>query len=94
MLRDLWIDDFAPIRLECGERALLVDAHQPAIADDIGRKDGSKPPFERASAIKIAPTHRDLKLSLWSGAGCVYRAAIVTIAATTSPVARCNVLID
>ena len=41
MLRNLGIDEFASVRLERCERAFLVDAHQAAVASDIGREDGS-----------------------------------------------------
>ena len=40
VLRDLGIDQLAPVRLHLRERAFLVGAHQPTIAGDIGRKNG------------------------------------------------------
>jgi len=43
MLGDLRIDQFAPMRLQAGKRALLVDTHQTAIAGDIGRQNGRQP---------------------------------------------------
>ena len=39
-LRDQAVNDLA-IGLEGGERSLLILAHEPAVADHIGRKDGS-----------------------------------------------------
>ena len=46
MLCDLGIDDIAPVRLERCESTLLVNAHQPTVAGDIGRKDRRQPPFD------------------------------------------------
>ena len=39
MLGDLGVAQFAPDCFEPGERAFLVDAHEPRIARDIGRQD-------------------------------------------------------
>ena len=39
VLGDLGVDQFAPDRLQRRERAFLVGAHQPRIADDIGRQN-------------------------------------------------------
>ena len=47
MLGDLWINEFAPVRLERRESAFLVYAHQPAVAGDIGGEDGGEPPFHQ-----------------------------------------------
>jgi hypothetical protein len=38
MFDDPGVDQFAPDRLQSGERAFLVLPHQPRIADDIGGK--------------------------------------------------------
>jgi hypothetical protein len=43
MLGDLRIDQFAPMRLQAGKGALLVDTHQTAVAGDIGRQNGRQP---------------------------------------------------
>jgi len=43
VLADFRIDQLAPVRLEAGERALLVGAHQPGIAGDVGGEDGGEP---------------------------------------------------
>jgi hypothetical protein len=45
MLGNLGIDEFVPVRLECRERTFLVHPHQPAITGNVGREDGSQPPF-------------------------------------------------
>ena len=37
MLRDLRIDDLAPVRLKCREGPFLINPHQSAISGDIGR---------------------------------------------------------
>ena len=42
MLGDLGVDQFAPKRLQRGERALLVRAHQPRVAGDIGGENGGE----------------------------------------------------
>src|SRR5262249_47317495 len=39
VLVDLRIDEVSPMHLQAGKRALLVGAHHPAIADNIGGKD-------------------------------------------------------
>jgi hypothetical protein len=40
VLGDLGIDKLAPMRLQPGERLLLLGSHQPAVAGDIGRQNG------------------------------------------------------
>ena len=45
MLVDFRVGDFAPDRLERKERSLFVLAHQPGIADDIGRQNCRQPAF-------------------------------------------------
>jgi hypothetical protein len=45
VLGDLGVDEFLTMGLELAQRAFLVDAHQPAIAGDIGRENGRQPPF-------------------------------------------------
>ena len=49
-----------PMRLEPSERARLVLAHQPAVADDIRTQDGGKPAFN------ALPCHACLSRSLLS----------------------------
>ena len=46
MLGDLRVDQLAPDRLQPRERAFLVRAHQPRIADDIGRHDCRQTAFD------------------------------------------------
>jgi hypothetical protein len=53
--------------------AFFVNAHQTAVTSYIGGKDGYKPPFARAPAIKIALTDCDVRRSLWLGVAHVYR---------------------
>src|SRR5205823_9248039 len=45
VLGDLWIDEILAHRSERRQGALLVDAHQPGIADDIGAQNDGKPMF-------------------------------------------------
>jgi hypothetical protein len=42
VLGDLAVDQLRAMRLEALERVLLVDAHQPAVADDVRREDGAQ----------------------------------------------------
>ena len=35
------IDQLAPVRLQRGQGAVLVGAHEPAVAGDVGRQDGA-----------------------------------------------------
>ena len=46
MFRHLGIDEFAAVRLERCESTFLVNAHQAAVAGNIGREDGSQPSFD------------------------------------------------
>src|SRR5207253_10184818 len=47
MLRDLGIEYFLPDFFQLRERPGFVIAHQPAVADDIGGKNGSETAFHR-----------------------------------------------
>ena len=73
MLRDRWFQELPAEDIEAGECALLVTSHQPAIADDICRKDGRK------AALNVLFGHRErpcLSLcaaSLWASVQGVYR---------------------
>ena len=40
---DLGIEQRAPMSLQPGKRALLVGAHEPAVASDVGRENGREP---------------------------------------------------
>ena len=51
VLVDFGIDELAPVRLQPGERPLLVDADQPAVASDIGGQDGNDPTRRGGVAI-------------------------------------------
>src|SRR5262249_51217249 len=44
MLCNFWISEFASVCLEGSESAFLVGPHQLAVANDISREDGGKPP--------------------------------------------------
>ena len=68
MFGDLGVDELAPASLERRERALLVSAHQPAVADDIGRKDSGEPPYDALIGHKRVSI-REFESSLWSGLG-------------------------
>jgi len=46
MLANLWVDELAPMCLQPGERPLLIGAHQPAVAGDIGRQNGRQPSLD------------------------------------------------
>ena len=71
MFGDLGIDEFASARLERCESAFLVNAHQPAVAGDIGREDGSQPPFD---ALLGHRDHPSIQIELMVRAGvCLSR---------------------
>src|SRR5262249_13358039 len=55
VLRDFWIDDRAPVVLECGQRAFLIHAHQPRIACDIPRENGREAALDPFSAQSAPP---------------------------------------
>ena len=49
MFIDLRVDERAAMRLWLRERAFLVLAHEPAVAGNIGRQNGRKPPLDAVS---------------------------------------------
>src|SRR5262245_16565252 len=76
------IDNFASINFERRVGTLLTDAHQPAVAGNIGREDGGQMPFNVRVGHSIVP---DIEQSLWSGARCVYRATISALGHLPTP---------
>jgi hypothetical protein len=42
---DLWVHELAPVGLEGGQGALLIGAHEPTVANNIGCKDRSQSSF-------------------------------------------------
>ena len=65
MLGDRWIDQLGTVALEIRKGADLVHAHQPAIADDVGSKDGGQTAFHRGSG----PQQRLIHLT-FTGSHC------------------------
>jgi hypothetical protein len=61
MLGNLGVDQLAPDRLQRRERPLLVLAHQPRIARDIGRQHRRQPPLD---PLSLGIHHRDSKHNL------------------------------
>ena len=51
----LWIDEFAPVCLPLGERALLVGTDKPAVAGYIGRKNGHQSPLQSLVGQSVRP---------------------------------------
>src|SRR5262249_36613072 len=49
MLCDRGIDELAPARLQPLQRAALVGAHEPAVADHVGGKYGGQPPLHASA---------------------------------------------
>src|SRR4029077_8102184 len=83
MLRDRRFQELPAEDIEAGECALLVASHQPAIADDICRKDGRK------AALNVLFGHRErpclslLRCELMAERpGCLSRATIFRVWAT------------
>ena len=66
VLRDRRIEEFTSVGVQPRQRAFLVDAHQPAVADDVGREDGGKPSHVRSSAIAKC-LDNVAQISPWSG---------------------------
>jgi len=52
---DARIDQFAAMASKPGESPSLVLAHQPAVADDIGGKNGRKPALDPLLAQRFLP---------------------------------------
>jgi len=48
---DFGIDEFGPVRPQCRQRTTLIGAHQPRIADDIGRHDRRQSTFFRCHRL-------------------------------------------
>jgi hypothetical protein len=55
MLRYVRLQKFTPVRVEPGECVFLVNAHQPAVASDIPRQNGRKPPLHTLFGHKKSP---------------------------------------
>ena len=64
----LRIDQLARQAFSARERAVLVGAHQPAVADDIGGQDRREPPLDPLLGHKRVSI-REFESSLWSGLG-------------------------
>jgi hypothetical protein len=47
---NIWINQFAVVRLECTQRRDLVAAHQSAVAGNVRGEDRYKPSFDIAFA--------------------------------------------
>jgi hypothetical protein len=58
MPSDDWVHKLAAVRLKSSQRAFLVRAHQPAVATDIGRKDGGKATLD-AFVVHMLPLHSE-----------------------------------
>jgi hypothetical protein len=58
VLDDLRVGEFAPNCFQRGERPLLVRAHQPRIAGDIGGENGRQATFDPLFAHLIAYPER------------------------------------
>src|SRR5712692_6951811 len=73
MLLDLGIDQRPAMPPQLRERAFLVDAHQPAVPDHIGRQDGGElafgPRLTHGSTHRIAAFIIHAAAAAGSGAG-------------------------
>src|SRR4051794_25829940 len=50
-----WLEELLAVRLEAGERAGLVMAHEPRVADHVRRQDGGEPPIDARSGHGCGP---------------------------------------
>ena len=66
ILGDCRIDELEPVGLQARERALLIDLHEAAVADDVRRHDRGEP------ALDARTLHR--LVLVWTGAECISRA--------------------
>ena len=73
VFRYFGINDFVSILFERRVSTLLINAHQPAVAGNIGREDGGQTPFDVRPGHRVVP---DFEPSLWSGELRVYRATM------------------
>src|SRR5262245_49611762 len=73
VLLDCGCDQFGPVGLERGKRASFISAHQLAVAADIGCEDCSQPPSDTHLGHDNCSYAVRFLLSLWRGAGGVYR---------------------
>src|SRR6516165_8277602 len=78
--RDRWFDHGSDATGKPDVRAFLVDAHQTAIADDIGEKDRGKLPFEvnafHSSQLIFSAQSRHFSDSKYSGVKIAPRASL------------------
>jgi len=52
---DLGVEKLAPVALQCGERAFLVQPHQPRVAGNIGGKDRGKAALNPFLSLRHRP---------------------------------------
>ena len=50
---DLGIDQFLAMCFQLSKGSLFVNAHQPAVASNVGRQNGGKPPLDAGLDHKI-----------------------------------------
>ena len=96
MLRDLGIDEFATVRLERCESAFLVNAHQAAVAGNIGCEDSGQPPFDPRLGHENCPYPRDFDRVYGRGRGVSIEATMSALGQSlpshwgqTPPFVRC-----
>ena len=70
---DLGIDEFATVGLERSESAFLVDAHQAAVASNVGCEDSGQSSFDALFGHKDRPNHPRFRAEFMVGVGCVYQ---------------------
>src|ERR1019366_655736 len=74
MLGNLRIDKFASMCLKRRESSFLVNTHQAAVSGNIGREDGSQPPFDTRLGHKDRPYPMRFPTELMVGSGvCLSR---------------------
>jgi hypothetical protein len=72
VLGDRRLEEFPTMGIEARECPFLVRAHEPTVAGDIRRENGSEPPFHALFGHVSAPAWRVCAGSLWSTVPGVY----------------------
>jgi hypothetical protein len=53
VLGNFGIDQFLTMRFQLSKGSLFINTHQPAVASNVGRQNGGKPPLDASFDHKI-----------------------------------------